>query len=711
MAVNLSFIGGAGWQFFDDIGVPLAGGKIYTYAAGTTTPLTTYTSRDGLTPNTNPIVLDAAGRTPQQIWATEGVLYKYVVRTSTETLIRTWDNIGGSVVASDLSQDLANTADNAKGDALIGFKQSNSTGFLTDATARTVNTKLQEFVSVKDFGAVGDGVANDRAAIQAAINALSVTGGTVLFPPGTYLVTGAASDTPEISLNINNVVLQGYGYSSTIYTTDNNRLIDVGGTSATNLITNLAVRNLRFLSTQSGAFRTVQMFINYCTQLIVSGCLFERSSSSAINIGPNTTDCWIVQNRMLNFYENGVDSTGQDVTRVYIQDNIITSNSGNPAPPPPNISRPIGISVEPQLTGSHTDYVIKNNIISFDGITNATEQGQTYGVAFNIRPPSERPAITAYVVKRAVIEGNVIRGVGWGVFINRLRVGSATQAGSVLVANNLMERCRQDGITVGGGLDATQADTAIVQSNIIKGYSEATASTRDGIVLDQYLVSPVVVANYVARRIAESGAANGRYALNINSANVSNAVIGTNYLSGATSGQVNDVSNTACFSQISNVNYLYATSSTATGDINYTPALGSVLRYTPSGASRNIVPSTSPTDRFARGAMVIVTNTATSNFNLVFDPAGVNVPIGRQSSSAFLFDGTSWQQLRTSADTIAVTATAANIASIVATVNTSNKYYGKIVYDTTNQRAMVAQGPAAADLWWVIDGSASVTPA
>lgn len=113
MSVNLSFIGGAGWQFFDNSGNLLSGGKIYTYAAGTTTPLTTYTDRTGATPNSNPIILDSAGRTPQQIWSTEGVLYKYVVTTAADVVLRTWDNIGGTVVASNLAADLAsNTSGN-----------------------------------------------------------------------------------------------------------------------------------------------------------------------------------------------------------------------------------------------------------------------------------------------------------------------------------------------------------------------------------------------------------------------------------------------------------------------------------------------------------------------------------------------------------------------------------------------------------------------
>jgi hypothetical protein len=64
MSVNLSPVGGVAQQFFDNNGQPLSGGKIYTYASGTTTPQTVYTSSAAGTPHSNPIILDSAGRVP-----------------------------------------------------------------------------------------------------------------------------------------------------------------------------------------------------------------------------------------------------------------------------------------------------------------------------------------------------------------------------------------------------------------------------------------------------------------------------------------------------------------------------------------------------------------------------------------------------------------------------------------------------------------------
>lgn len=95
--VTLSIFAGVGAQLFDNSGNVLSGGKLYSYEAGTTTPLTTYTSSTGITAHTNPIILDAAGRVATgEIWLDYSKLYKFIVRTSTDVQIATYDNIGGS---------------------------------------------------------------------------------------------------------------------------------------------------------------------------------------------------------------------------------------------------------------------------------------------------------------------------------------------------------------------------------------------------------------------------------------------------------------------------------------------------------------------------------------------------------------------------------------------------------------------------------------
>ena len=80
-------------QFVDANGAPLAGGKLYTYAAGTTTPLATYTTYAGTVSNANPVILDSAGRA--SVWLGGGS-YKFVLKDSTDVLVYTTDNISNS---------------------------------------------------------------------------------------------------------------------------------------------------------------------------------------------------------------------------------------------------------------------------------------------------------------------------------------------------------------------------------------------------------------------------------------------------------------------------------------------------------------------------------------------------------------------------------------------------------------------------------------
>lgn len=120
-------------QFFDANGNPLVGGKLYTYAAGTTTPLATYTSSTGVTANANPVILDARGEA--DVWLA-AALYKFVLKTAADVTVFTVDNIASVV-------DISNIGDSLSASIAID----NFTGDGSDVTFSLTNTPVDENVS------------------------------------------------------------------------------------------------------------------------------------------------------------------------------------------------------------------------------------------------------------------------------------------------------------------------------------------------------------------------------------------------------------------------------------------------------------------------------------------------------------------------------------------------------------------------------------
>lgn len=258
MAVNLSPVFGVAGQLFDNNGNPLAGGKIYTYLAGTTTNAATYTNSSGSIAHSNPIVLDGAGRVPSgEIWLTDGITYKFVVEDSANNLIGTYDNLVGinsnfvaytsqqEIQSATAGQTVFNLATmqyqpgtnnlsvfvdgvNQYGpgaqyafvetDAdtvtfVSGLHVGASVKFTTaspvasnianaeniaydppyiGAITTNVEEKLAEVASVKDFGAVGDGVIDDYQAFQDALN----SGARQIYIPQGYYKIGTTLVVP-----------------------------------------------------------------------------------------------------------------------------------------------------------------------------------------------------------------------------------------------------------------------------------------------------------------------------------------------------------------------------------------------------------------------------------------------------------------------------------------------------------------------------------
>ena len=159
MSINLSAFAGAGAQFLDANGAPLTGGLLYSYLSGTSTPATTYTSRDGGTNNTNPIVLDAAGRTPAEIWLDGGVLYKFVLKSSTYVQIGTYDSIPAINDTTSISNLITVAGTNAltglATPALVGYATGAQYSFIaqnTNTAAVTIDIDTLGVKSITKFG-------------------------------------------------------------------------------------------------------------------------------------------------------------------------------------------------------------------------------------------------------------------------------------------------------------------------------------------------------------------------------------------------------------------------------------------------------------------------------------------------------------------------------------------------------------------------------
>ena len=166
-------------QIFGSDGLPLVGGKIYTYAGGTSTPIATYTDYTAATANTNPIILDSLGQA--NIWLSTAS-YKFSVYTSANVLLYTVDNINAPLDSAGLALALSsptpigNTAPNTGAFTTLTA----TTGNITTVNATTSNTTGVTTTGTLTFSGGGSMTRPAEAGIQsitatAAANALTVT--------------------------------------------------------------------------------------------------------------------------------------------------------------------------------------------------------------------------------------------------------------------------------------------------------------------------------------------------------------------------------------------------------------------------------------------------------------------------------------------------------------------------------------------------------
>jgi len=416
MTVNLSPVGGVAAQFFDNNGVPLTGGKLYTYVAGTTTPQATYTTSAGSIAHANPIILDSAGRVPGgEIWLTAFQVYKFSLFTSASVLIGTYNNVTG-INGTGIATDAASVSYTSAG---------------TGAVATTVQARLRQTVSVKDFGATGDGVTDDTAAINAAIayltsvppdSALGGTpaapvGGTVFFPNGSYVITSTVKVHACMTLQSSVINPKGQGenqyYGATIVNNVASApciLLYRGGAS---------IEGFRFVKNFASAFEHIRCISEFNR---VRYCAFETCKSPIKILNQDVAvDPVGVEIDNCEFFH--LDAIWPNAA-IYISG----ATAGNARITNNNFNLDGGISGYPGTTAIKTDqayfynlYIVGNNFFnaSYDGVTvyplvDLHSAGSF--IAFNtFGPPQPTMPANYYGL---TIEGydNVITGNGFGTW-------------------------------------------------------------------------------------------------------------------------------------------------------------------------------------------------------------------------------------------------------------------------------------------------------
>jgi hypothetical protein len=201
---------------WDNNGNPLAGGQLFSYVAGTSNPQATWTDSTQSQVNTNPVVLNSRGEA--SVWLDPTLTYKLVLKDSFGNQIWTADNIvGGYVPVTQIANYITQS--------YIGqtlFPQS-----AAEIAAGSLPTNYAiPYGDPRRFGAVGDGVTNDTAAMQTWLN----VGGSMTLPALTFFVTAQLNlvSNTRITGTRGSILLSSVQDASSLYGTNVNNVVIQG---------------------------------------------------------------------------------------------------------------------------------------------------------------------------------------------------------------------------------------------------------------------------------------------------------------------------------------------------------------------------------------------------------------------------------------------------------------------------------------------------
>lgn len=368
-----------------------------------------------------------------------------------------------------------------------------------------------DLVSVKDFGAVGDGVADDTTEIQAAIDALPAGGGTVFFPAGTYLISTAlapsdgcrllgvdtgsvikvadSADVHAIRINaVNDVTVE-------FLEIDGNKVNQTtGGHGVTSVGTSVKRIRISDCYIHDCKFDGIGLAATTSVNVIVERCIVNDNDGSGINNRSGTIVESVFANNIAK--DNGEHNIGITSKATYLvisdnvcdgagtADNITGYNTGN---------RHISVTGNVCKVGANHGIHLGGRFISIVGnvinaptnngimVANTNDSDQAYHavVADNIINAAGDNGIYLGFVSRFTISGNVID-AATNQGINSIYCSLGAITGNSIRASGgrgMRLSALQDSVVSGNEISASQTQGITLQEGDI--FSQGTRQSED----------------------------------------------------------------------------------------------------------------------------------------------------------------------------------------------------------------------------------------
>ena len=311
----------------------------------------------------------------------------------------------------------------------------------TGATARTIDSKLKDVVSVKDFGAIGDGVASDTTAVQAAINAAAGLK-AVFFPAGTYLCI--------INLPSN----------STIYGEGQQTVLKLPNSSGRSLVQSSDTIN---------GTDNCQVF-----SLQIDGNIANNNSTLCNGVFiDGACDNWIVQDLTIkNTGGNGIRVRGSGSTglttsakRILIANNVL-DNCG----------------VKNSSTGA--DGIYLNGCQLAQVVNNRVDYAGRQAIAL------EGSVASAIATRQVVVSGNICtNATSGGIDVE------ANEGGDLIISGNIILDCPGVGVRAIG-----KTGNTVISGNLARNVGTGVDAEND-----QTIPSSLIISNNILRQIVGEG--------------------------------------------------------------------------------------------------------------------------------------------------------------------------------------------------------------